>query len=519
MQFKRIAAVAAAAVVGPTVLMTTPAMADEQHQPAVSVPDTAPKDDAAPGAEPTPETHPATEHAPAPETAPAAPAAPVTPVTPVTPPVAQPEAPAPAPVSPAPAAGETAKAETPSVLSDSILLGPDVTVAGIPKAGFTPDGSWTPLTVTVDNSAHTEVKNYTPRLTFTQEQGKLKPGQIKVERLVTDAGGHTSWKAADFFGGDNDHYFTYGLGSNPSVARESVYTIDVRISFAAETAVVPFKLASDGLSIRADGGRAWTGTTWYETNIVGATADPSAPEIVDGPSLSLTGLPAEGFRAGGRWQEIGLHVDNTGKQALERFSLAFAAETPDFSPLRHEVVQVELYGKNGWAPVGYSYADGVLVYFDLGTGPIAAGEIHDVKLRVRFTKDAPLGDIRLRPAGGAEDDLGSGEHHVYVISPAKARLTKILEAGPVTDEGNDPAPNGGSKPITDAGTGTGTGTGSGTGTATGTGTGTGTQTGGQLAATGSDPASTWALGGAGVALAMGAALVAGTGRHRRRATA
>lgn len=165
MQFKRIAAVAAAAVVGPTVLMTTPAMADEQPQPAVSVPDTAPKDDAAPGAEPTPETGPATGHASAPETAPAAPVSPVvpdSPVVPATPPVAQPETPAPAPVSPAPAAGETGKAETPNVLPDSTLLGPDVTVAGIPKGGFTPDGSWTPLTVTVDNSAHIEVTNYTP---------------------------------------------------------------------------------------------------------------------------------------------------------------------------------------------------------------------------------------------------------------------------------------------------------------------------------------------------------------------
>ncbi|MER5762077.1 hypothetical protein [Streptomyces sp. NPDC002082] len=63
---------------------------------------------------------------------------------------------------------------------------------------------------------------------------------------------------------------------------------------------------------------------------------------------------------------------------------------------------------------------------------------------------------------------------------------------------NNPGPNGGSTPIIAPGT--------------------GTPPGGELATTGSSPATTWALGGAGVTLAMGAALIAGTGRHRRRDT-
>ncbi|MFD9572707.1 LPXTG cell wall anchor domain-containing protein [Streptomyces sp. NPDC059982] len=51
---------------------------------------------------------------------------------------------------------------------------------------------------------------------------------------------------------------------------------------------------------------------------------------------------------------------------------------------------------------------------------------------------------------------------------------------------------------------------------TGTGTaGSTTNAGGQLAETGTDAATSWALGAGGVALAMGAALVAGTGRRRR----
>lgn len=43
-----------------------------------------------------------------------------------------------------------------------------------------------------------------------------------------------------------------------------------------------------------------------------------------------------------------------------------------------------------------------------------------------------------------------------------------------------------------------------------------TATGGRLAETGTDSATTWAIGGAAVTLAKGAAFAAGTGRHRRR---
>lgn len=45
-------------------------------------------------------------------------------------------------------------------------------------------------------------------------------------------------------------------------------------------------------------------------------------------------------------------------------------------------------------------------------------------------------------------------------------------------------------------------------------TATAPTTGGRPAETGADAATSWDLGGAGIALAMGAALVAGTGRRR-----
>ncbi|MEU9374877.1 hypothetical protein AB0D94_14035 [Streptomyces sp. NPDC048255] len=498
MKLKRMAAVAAAAVVGP-VLLTTPAMAEEQKQPAVTVPDTAPKDDAPAaggtaeettekGAQtplPAPAPAPETTSAPAPETT---------------------SAPAPAP---APATGEQTQAakdsaDTAEAPQDSILMGPDVTVAGVPKGGFKAGGGWTPLTVTVDNSAHIEVRNYTPRIGLSQREGRLKADRIKVEHLVTDSAGKKSWQPAEFIDGHDGSYFDYSLATKASVARESVYTIDVRISFAADTAVVPFELSSDGLSIRTDGGKAWSATTYYQTSIAGAAADADSPVIVDGPSLTLNGVPADGFKAGGDWTRLGLHVDNTGKQPLKQFSLAFTAVRPGWSPLKPEHLQIEFYGKNGWERLEATYADGVFVYFEIGAPrPIASGQQAEVKLRIRFTKDAPLGDIVLRAVSEAED-LGSGDHHVYINS-SHGRLTKILAADPNTggSTGNQPKPNGGTS-TTPISTGTGTGT---------------TANGGELAATGSDPATSWALGGAGAALALGAALVAGTGRHRRRTTA
>ncbi|MFJ3518986.1 hypothetical protein [Streptomyces sp. NPDC090131] len=68
--------------------------------------------------------------------------------------------------------------------------------------------------------------------------------------------------------------------------------------------------------------------------------------------------------------------------------------------------------------------------------------------------------------------------------------------------GNQSGPDGGAKPIID---------GNGNGNGTGTGSTTTPTTGGRLAETGADAATSWALGGAGIALAMGA----GPGRRRR----
>ncbi|MFC9296484.1 hypothetical protein ACFTWH_30740 [Streptomyces sp. NPDC057011] len=469
-KIKRIAAVAAVAVAGPTALLSTPAMAADQ--PAVIVPDTAPKDDAAPAAGEAPET-----------------------TTPV--------AGTPAPVTQKPA---TPKIEQ-DAQSDGIIMGPEVTVAGIPKDGFKADGSWTPLKVTVDNSGHIAVPNYTPSLALFQEDGKFKPSQVKVEWRGADG----SWQSAKLVRSEElGPALQYRLGTTANVATGKVYTVDVRISFAAGSPVVPFELYSDGESRTANGVNH-SPASWYGTKISGATGGYEDPDFVDGPELTVNGVP-DRIVVGGDWTTLSVHVDNAGKKSLEDFYLGLVLARPDWvsmeaGQIKLEVLSKDKNGKAGWHEAELRTEDGVFLGFDLAAGPVKAGQSFDVQVRVKFTGDAPTGDLVFRSFGMAP--LGEDAEDGLARSQSKPQLTKLVAAAPETGgdkgesgngngNGNQPKPNGGAKPISDT-----------------TPVGHTATTGGELAATGADAATTWALGGAGVALAMGAALVAGTGRRRR----
>ncbi|MDD9378047.1 hypothetical protein M8Z33_15565 [Streptomyces sp. ZAF1911] len=478
MQFKRIAAVAAAAVVGPTVLMTTPAMADDQQQPAVSVPDSVPEADPAPAA--------------------------VTP--PVTPPVSQPGTPEsrpattpPAPVTPAPAPAPATGSKTPKdAPRDSILMGPDIKISGIPKDGFKRDGGWTPLTVTIDNTGHIEVANLTPRVSVDRADGKLKAEHFKLQYLTENG----TWKPAEWVNPDEPSSMSdFSVGAPRTIPRGGSSTVKVRISFSADTPVIAFDMTSDGLSIRPDGGRAWAPANWYKAKIAGAA---SVPEEHVGPALRIDGVP-ENLPVGG-WQDLSVHIDNSGKKAVERFDLHLGVARPDWSRTKPSDFQVQYYGKDGWHTGELQLEDGAFVIKQLGGVPVAAGQSLDLKIRVRFAPDVRLGDMIFYAMG--QGQTGPGESD-WVGSRTGNLLTRLVAPVPVTEPpvtqppatkppANNPGPNGGSTPIVAPGT--------------------GTPPGGELATTGSSPATTWALGGAGVTLAMGAALIAGTGRHRRRDT-
>ncbi|MFF4447792.1 hypothetical protein [Streptomyces sp. NPDC001502] len=499
MKIKRIAAVAAAAVVGP-VLLTTPAMAGEQQQPAVTVPDAAPKGDTAPAAGPaaqTPQTKAEGEEPTAGAVAGPQAGAPV-----VAPPAAGQVPAAGTPVAPAVqvpvkdaagAAAEDPDEEPPT----GMLMGPEVSVRGIPKGGFKADGSWTPLTVQVDNTGHIAVANYTPEISVMQWDGKIKASQVRVEQRVTAGDGSVSWQSAKLVHGPQfGPGLVYKLGTTASVAVDAVYGIDVRVSFAADTPVVAFDLTSHGTS-RIGGKISASPSAWYNTGITGAMPDSGQPVVVEGPELTIGGL-SNGIAVGGAWQDLTVHVDNSGKPALDDFHLYFSLARPDWVPMEGEQLEVEVYGRNGWERAELGYSDGAYVVNHLAGGAIPAGKVFDVKLRIRFTADTPLGYAQFR-ASGTVLEIGS-----HIRSDSRPVLVKILAAAPDTNTGNRPGPNGGTvTPISDTGTADGTGT--------------TTEAGGELAATGADAATSWALGGAGVALAMGAALVAGTGRRRMAA--
>ncbi|WP_327736781.1 hypothetical protein OG749_26440 [Streptomyces nojiriensis] len=633
MQFKRMAVVAAAAMAGQTLLIAAPAAAEEH--PAVTAPDAVPADTAVPPEAAAQDQAGEKEQAedtgpqqPAAQTA-AAPAAPAAPETPAVPAAAAAEA---QPQTQTQTQPQTQAQALPEAVedeqdtgSDRILMGPEVTVQGIPADGFKADGSWTPLTVTVDNSGHVAVADYTPMLGVSQAAGQFGPAHIKVE--YRSAGG--PWTAAAPVP-TAAPTLGYALGSATAVPVGQVRTIDVRISFAADTPVVPFDLTADGTG-RVGTATGSSPTSSYATRIAGAPGGDEDPLFTEGPALTVSGVP-ESVRAGGDWTDLSVRVDNTGKGELAAFDLGLVVARPDFVSMQVSQITVEVLrpAADGqpaaWQAVEItSDEDGYFLAGGLVRGPIGAGAAFDVPVRVRFSADAPTGSVSFFAWGTSQVDAETPPP--WAGSRSKRQLTTLLQPattpggetpgggtpggetpgggtpggetpgggapgggppggetpgggtpGGETPGGGTPgggapggeAPGGGtpggSTPGGDtpggetSGGGTpggstpggetpGSGTpgaetpGSGTpggdapggetpggGTQGGApggnvpepngGTGTGTVPTGvsatALAATGADPATSWALGGAGTALALGAALVAGTGRHRRR---
>ncbi|MFG2975401.1 hypothetical protein ACGFYY_20760 [Streptomyces sp. NPDC048331] len=468
MQFKRMAVVAAAAVAGQTLLMAAPAMAEEQ--PAVTAPDVAPTDTAGPTgeaqapakakksrgqtpekAEEKPAGQAAGKDAAKPEqkaggqaeekagpkagdtgaqqpsvqpavqavAAPAAPAAPE----------AQEQAPAQTPAqAPAEAAAPEALEAGEDTGSDRILMGPEVTVQGIPAAGFKADGSWTPLTVTVDNSGHVAVDEYTPVLGVSQAAGQFGPAHVSVEYRTS--GG--PWTAAAP-GASAAPTLGYALGSAAAVPAGQIRTIDVRISFAADTPVVPFDLTADGTG-RVGTSMGSSPTSSYATRITGAPGGDEEPVHVDGPALTVSGVP-ESVRAGGDWTELSVRVDNAGKGELAAFDLGLVLARPDFVSMQVSQITVEVLrpGADGQAAAWQSVEitsdeDGYFFAGGLVRGPIGAGAAFDVPVRVRFAADAPTGSVSFFAWGTSQIDAETPPPWAGSRSPR--RLTTLLEPAP-----------------------------------------------------------------------------------------
>ncbi|MEU8501707.1 hypothetical protein AB0C86_34020 [Streptomyces lavendulae] len=283
---------------------------------------------------------------------------------------------------------------------------------------------------------------------------------------------------------------------------------------AAETPAVP---AADAAKPAADAKPAAQTPAPAAKAADAADAKDAAKWVADGPKLAIKDLPSS-FKAGGGWQEFTIEVDNTGGKDHKDYSLGVDLLTRttkfDNGYIALEVYLPDEEGNWDWYPAESSGSDGVF-NLDFGRGAIAKDDKFDIKLRLKFAKNAPADDIAITPTGWSnEEGDESFSKNNYVTSKLEGADSNGggNNGGGHTGGGHTGGgtkPNGGTSttPIVDHNTGTGTGTTVSTGTTV--------NAGGQLAETGTDAATTWALGAGGVALAMGAALVAGNGRRRR----
>ncbi|MFE9404101.1 hypothetical protein ACFYNY_20340 [Streptomyces sp. NPDC006530] len=497
MKLKHLAVAAAAAVTGPSLVMATPAMA--QDKPAVAVPDAAPQGETAPSGHVTEATPKAAKtEAVTPKTSPTKTSRAQTPA-----PQAQPK------TVGTPKAPSSEAPDAPRTKADAIMQGPLVTTLGIPRSGFRAGGDWTQLTVKVDNSHHRTVTDFSPRIAFHRDDKSLTGAHLQVEVRHTDASGRTVWTAAPTAPGpDNSAYgsYAYGLGKT-TVKQDAVLSVQLRVRITAAATPGPIDISSDGVSTTG-GGYNWAPSNWYTSRITTATDDGGGNHdkpVVEGPKTTLSGVP-KAFVAGGDWQYVNLGVDNTGKSAVKELSVGLAISTVDDTLIKGRQILVETYqtdphGGGHWGKVN-NWGDSESFYFgyELSRGDMAAGQKSTLKARVRFTADTPKVPLALRAVsetGGTERvEAFSPWYSSAVVAPG----TGTPSPQPPSTGGSKPQPQtGGATPITVT-----------------TGTATDTPASGELAHTGTGDATGWALGAGTVLVGMGAAFVAGTGRHRRR---
>ncbi|MFI1285481.1 hypothetical protein ACH4U5_32805 [Streptomyces sp. NPDC020858] len=203
-------------------------------------------------------------------------------------------------------------------------------------------------------------------------------------------------------------------------------------------------------------------------------------------------------------------MDNSGREAVDDYSLELVLWTLDTFGWESGDIQTEVYapdskGTWGWHAVE-AYGSEEVYSLSLADVDVEKNEVFDLKLRMKFGKDTPPTRFSLSTTaeGGTADRV---RYESKVTGPQLEESSEVVFAYNSilpARTGNQPTPDGGTKPIAD-----------GNGNGNGNGNSTSPATGGRLAETGADAATSWALGGAGIALAMGAALVAGTGRRRR----
>ncbi|MEV7728292.1 hypothetical protein AB0P15_26580 [Streptomyces sp. NPDC087917] len=246
-----------------------------------------------------------------------------------------------------------------------------------------------------------------------------------------------------------------------------------------------------------------------EKPVADENGDDEGVEHGTGPVLGLNGIPST-IKAGGDWTKFTVSVDNSKGKAEESYVLVLAVADEN-EKLSSDDVTVQVFFNGAWHDVEVISDGGTPVALLTEDLQIPKGKLA-LQVRVKFAADAPVGNIAIAAAGGSNVDENVWSDTVWAES-------KIVSGANHGGGNNGGGNTGGNTGGNNGGGNTGTKP-NGGGTTTpivdhNTDNGGSTTTGGELAETGTDAATTWALGAGGVALAMGVALVAGTGKRRR----
>ncbi|MFF4849395.1 hypothetical protein [Streptomyces sp. NPDC001194] len=345
-----------------------------------------------------------------------------------------------------------------------------MTLTGLPGE-FKAGSDWREFSLHVDNSGRPAADDYSLELVlWTLDTFAWKSSDIQAQVYAPDASGTWGWHTIDPYG--SEEVYSFGV-ADVDIEKNEVFDLKLRMKFAKDTPVSRFSL-----STTAEGGTA--DRVRYESKVT--AADEQADHA--GPKIALQGLPEAGFKAGGDWQPFTLSVDNSGKRALDRYGFAVSVQNNE-STLRAKHLDIEVWdGKRWTTPEKDRNFAGV--FFDRA---VAKDAKFDIQLRAKAAQDAPVGKAFI--VAKADDAAQTKSNMAFAYTSITAPTTD----GAGGSTGNQPKPDGGVTPIASHG-----------------------GSSGQLAATGSDPATSWALGASGAALALGAALVAGTGKRRRTTT-
>ncbi|MFG2753771.1 hypothetical protein [Streptomyces xanthophaeus] len=377
------------------------------------------------------------------------------------------------------------------------IEGPLLGLKGLPQDGFQAGADWREFALHVDNSGRDAVDDYQLDMILQAPGASFSDGDIMLEVFAPDTSGTWRWHRVVSDGSEDTWVHELAV---IGIAQNESFDLKLRMKFVPET-------AGRAISLRLAGQNGWGNGTVHSPSATHDSKITSAPfgdpVYRTGPKVTIDGIPPHGFQAGGEWQVLTARVDNTGKQAFSRVELGLHTYRPDGakwtpSQLMLEVRTQDADGNWSWKPEKTWDGGETLFGIRLGTRAVAADEVYEVQFRLRFAADTPTGDFAFYTSGAIRAADPKPNEYFDIDSP-------LYQAKISTATGtNHPVPNGGSQPVPASDDHSPT---------------LETQTAiGRLADTGTDPAAPWALAGAGLTLAMGAALVAGTGRHRRRTT-